>query len=123
MDLVKPIVALPDSAFQLLSDHEIHSDNYAKNIDQPTKNNESSTSIESVNVAEAHANSSLVQLLSDFEFRGHRCLVFPLYGMNLFEYLKQKEFKGLPLSAVKKIAVQLLHCLVLLKVSENIFSF
>lgn len=67
-----------------------------------------------------HANSSVARLLSHFEFRCHHCLVFPLHGMNLFEYLKKKEFVGLPVGVVKKIATQLLHCLVHLKVSDKI---
>ena len=53
----------------------------------------------------------LVQLVESFTFRAHRCFVFPLFGLNLYDYLKQRDFQGLSMGFVRKVAVQLLQAL------------
>jgi CDC-like kinase len=50
----------------------------------------------------------IVKLLSHFLFRGYYCLVFERLGMSLYDFFKQNNYKGLPLSHVRKIASQLL---------------
>lgn len=57
----------------------------------------------------------MVQLVDSFEFRAHKCFVFPIFGKNLYEYMRDKDFAGLPMSFVKKVARQLLEALIHLK--------
>ena len=44
---------------------------------------------------------SKVRLLDVFECKQHLCLVFELLSINLYELLKQNQFRGLPLSAIR----------------------
>jgi hypothetical protein len=60
-------------------------------------------------------NIPIIQLHQYFQFRSHMCFVFPLFGLNLYEYMKQQNFRGLSISFVKKVAFQLLQCLRFLK--------
>ena len=60
------------------------------------------------------ARASCIQIVETFEFRGHMCIVFPLMGLNLYEYLKAKGFRGLSMQFVRQIAVQMLECLIFL---------
>lgn len=46
---------------------------------------------------------STVQLLCYFIHESHPCLVFELLGLNLFELLKRRQFRGLPLKAVREV--------------------
>ncbi len=120
-DIVKPIIGLSasDSMDGSVAEMDIASGSSSAGsmyVDGEHSVYSSSSVIIEPRVLAPHANSSIARLLSHFEFRGHHCLVFPLHGMNLFEYLKKKEFVGLPVGVVKKIATQLLHCLVHLKV-------
>ena len=43
--------------------------------------------------------------------RGHLCLVFVLLGMNLYELLKQNQFRGLPLASVRLVSTQVVAAL------------
>tara|TARA_R110000824_G_scaffold352880_1_gene539965 strand:+ start:223 stop:1311 length:1089 start_codon:yes stop_codon:yes gene_type:complete len=54
-------------------------------------------------------NSSL--LLDKFMFREHPCFVFELYGLNLFQFMKLRKFKGLEIERIKFYAKQILQCL------------
>ena len=58
-----------------------------------------------------------IELQSHFKFRSHTCMVFPVYKMNLFQYLKSKDFSGCSMSVVRKITSQLLTCLSYLRSS------
>jgi serine/threonine protein kinase len=48
----------------------------------------------------------MVNLLCFFMYRNHLCLVFELLGLNLYEVLKQRQFRGLPIKMVKEITQQ-----------------
>ena len=54
----------------------------------------------------------VVCLLDDFKHRGpnglHVCMVFELLGMNLYELLKKRDYRGLPLPIVQRISKQIL---------------
>jgi len=52
---------------------------------------------------------SLVTLLCYFMHRSHLCLVFEQLGQNLYEILKQRQFRGLPLTCVQSIVSQILQ--------------
>jgi serine/threonine protein kinase len=61
--------------------------------------------------ADGRHHHYIIQLIDSFEFRNHKCFVFPLCGKNLYEYLRDKNFVGLPMSFVKKVALQLFKAL------------
>ena len=48
----------------------------------------------------------MVSLLSYFMYKSHLCLVFELLGQNLYELLKQRQFRGLPIRIVKDVVKQ-----------------
>jgi dual specificity tyrosine-phosphorylation-regulated kinase 2/3/4 len=77
-----------------------------------TKEDSSATGEEDSSSPKSSSSTCIVELLHHFEFRSHHCFVFPRYGKNLFEFLQQRDFTGLPISFIKKVAVQLLNALV-----------
>lgn len=77
-----------------------------------TKDDSSATGEDSSSKSSSSSSTCIVELLHHFEFRSHHCFVFPRYGKNLFEFLQQRDFTGLPISFIKKVAVQLLNALV-----------
>ena len=61
-----------------------------------------------------------------FYFRGHLCIATELLGMNLYELIKTNEFRGFPLTLIRKydpaldstynrFARQMLRCLLFLR--------
>eukprot|EP00557_Chaetoceros_sp_GSL56_P012882 CAMPEP_0176482700 /NCGR_PEP_ID=MMETSP0200_2-20121128/3517_1 /TAXON_ID=947934 /ORGANISM="Chaetoceros sp., Strain GSL56" /LENGTH=961 /DNA_ID=CAMNT_0017879037 /DNA_START=293 /DNA_END=3178 /DNA_ORIENTATION=+ len=50
----------------------------------------------------------MVSLLCYFMYKSHLCLVFELLGQNLYELLKRRQFRGLPIGTVKHIVRQAL---------------
>ncbi|CEG40219.1 cmgc dyrk dyrk2 protein kinase [Plasmopara halstedii] len=57
-----------------------------------------------------------------FEFRNHLCIVFKVLGLNLYDYLKMRQFRGLPMNSVRTIATQLVQALNLLKREQILHS-
>lgn len=51
----------------------------------------------------------MVHLLSSFMYKSHLCLVFECLGMNLYEVLKRRQFRGLPLPMVRTLVKQALE--------------
>jgi dual specificity protein kinase YAK1 len=45
----------------------------------------------------------MVQLECYFVHQNHLCLVFELLGLNLYEVLKRRQFRGLPLPIVRSL--------------------
>ncbi|CAG9314878.1 DYRK3_4 [Blepharisma stoltei] len=60
-------------------------------------------------------SANLVHMYDNFTFRKHICLTFELLSINLYELIKNNNFKGLPLNLVRRIAIQLLYSLQFLK--------
>ena len=54
-------------------------------------------------------NASMVSLLSYFMHQSHLCLVFELLGLNLYEVLKKRQFRGLSLPVVRSLVKQAVH--------------
>ena len=52
---------------------------------------------------------NIVRLLDCFEFKNHLCLVFELLSINLYELLKQNQFRGLPLPLIRHFIKQILE--------------
>lgn len=73
-----------------------------------------STSPSGHSVAEATVSSNIggkqfdhmVDLVCYFMHQNHLCLVFELLGLNLYEVLKKRQFRGLPLSVVRTLVKQ-----------------
>ncbi|PRP80690.1 hypothetical protein PROFUN_11649 [Planoprotostelium fungivorum] len=53
----------------------------------------------------------IVRLTDYFVFRNHLCLVFELLSVNLYELLKQNNFKGLSMTLIKCFLLQILEAL------------
>ncbi|CAN0021948.1 unnamed protein product, partial [Hapterophycus canaliculatus] len=54
---------------------------------------------------------NIVRLLAYFQFKNHLCLVFELLSINLYELLKQNQFRGLPLPLIRHFIKQILEAL------------
>ena len=53
----------------------------------------------------------VVKMRSYFLFRKHLCLSFELLSINLYDFLKNNEFRGLSLSLIRRFAIQLIIAL------------
>ncbi|CBJ27247.1 Dual-specificity tyrosine-phosphorylation regulated kinase [Ectocarpus siliculosus] len=54
---------------------------------------------------------NIVRLKDCFQFKNHLCLVFELLSINLYELLKQNQFRGLPLPLIRHFIKQILEAL------------
>lgn len=57
----------------------------------------------------------ILRMHESFIHRNHLCLVFECLSSNLYELIKQNQFKGLSTQLVKVFTQQLLECLAVLK--------
>jgi len=55
--------------------------------------------------------NNIVRLINHFFFRGHQCLVFEMLSLNLYELLKNTQFRGVSLNLIRKFAKQILRAL------------
>jgi len=60
----------------------------------------------------------LVKLKRHFMFRNHLCLVFELLSYNLYDLLRNTNFRGVSLNLTRKFAQQLLTALLFLSQPE-----
>ncbi len=60
----------------------------------------------------------LVKLKRNFTFRNHLCLVFELLSYNLYDLLRNTNFRGVSLNLTRKFALQLLSALLFLSQPE-----
>ncbi|KAK9248811.1 kinase-like domain-containing protein [Lipomyces tetrasporus] len=56
-----------------------------------------------------------VRVTHNFYFRGHLCIATELLSLNLYEFVKENEFKGLSLPIIRRFAKQILSALCLLQ--------
>ncbi|KAI9316194.1 kinase-like domain-containing protein [Dichotomocladium elegans] len=56
-----------------------------------------------------------IRMTDHFYFRRHLCIAFECLGINLYDFLKSNNLRGLHLSLIKRFAVQILSSLVLLQ--------
>ena len=54
---------------------------------------------------------NVVHMREFFPFRHHLCLTFELLSINLYEFMKGNNFRGLSLQLIRRFAVQILMCL------------
>ncbi|ESO11036.1 hypothetical protein HELRODRAFT_97197 [Helobdella robusta] len=57
---------------------------------------------------------NVVQILDNFIFRNHVCIMFELLSINLYDLLKRNKFQGFGLPLIRKFAYSILLCLNLL---------
>ena len=57
----------------------------------------------------------ILRLRNNFIQKGHLCLVFELLSVNLYELIKQNQYRGLGLNLVRVFAGQLLDAMCQLK--------
>lgn len=62
-----------------------------------------------------HDSHNLLRLKDKFVHKEHLCLVFELLSMNLYEFVKKNQFRGLEIGLVRIFATQLLDSLKTLK--------
>jgi len=65
--------------------------------------------------ADADGQAHVVRMLDHFEFRRHPCIVFEPLGVDLYEALKRRGYRGFPLSAARRTAYCITRCLALLR--------
>lgn len=52
-----------------------------------------------------------VKLITTFMYKNHQCLVFEMLALNLYELLKNTNFRGVSLGLIRKFARQILKAL------------
>jgi len=57
----------------------------------------------------------VVRMLDHFEHRRHPCIVFEQLGVDLYEALKRRGYRGFPLTAARRAALGVVRCLALLR--------
>ncbi|KAI8331579.1 kinase-like domain-containing protein [Chlamydoabsidia padenii] len=69
---------------------------------------------------DSKAQKHILTLHHTFTHKNHFCLVFELLSFNLYELVKQNQFKGLAINLVRVFTLQLLDTLILLKEAKII---
>jgi hypothetical protein len=64
--------------------------------------------------------TNLVKMRDYFVFRNHVCIIFELLSMNLYEFIKNTDFRGVSMGLIRRFAIQLLHSLKFIKEQEII---
>lgn len=67
--------------------------------------------LELINGEDPDDSKNLVRMLQCFEFRSHLCISFELLSLNLYQFLRKNNFKGMNLNLIKRIALQILVAL------------
>ena len=65
--------------------------------------------------ADSDGQAHVVRMIDHFEFRRHPCIVFEPLGMDLYEALKRRGYRGFPLAAARRAAYCIVRCLALLR--------
>lgn len=63
---------------------------------------------------DAAGTSLNVRMLDDFEFRGHVCMVFEPLGCSLYDFVKDHDYRPMPVADIRVIGRQLLHAIAFL---------
>lgn len=64
--------------------------------------------------------TNLIKMKDYFVFRSHVCIVFELLSMNLYEFIKNTDFRGVSMGLIRRFAIQLLHSLKFIREQEII---
>jgi len=83
---------------------------YDKQDDKPgeghTNGNNSGSEGKDESSSTSSDSESIIRLMHYFMFSHHLCLVFEMLGPNLYELLKKRQFRGLPIGAVRSLVRQ-----------------
>ena len=60
-------------------------------------------------ISDPKNKSNIIELKQGFFFRGHPCLVFQLLHQNLYEFLREFQFKGISNDLIIRFTIQILH--------------
>jgi dual-specificity kinase len=60
-----------------------------------------------INRYDPDAQHGCIKLADSFEFRGHVCLVFPKYGLSLYDYIRLNDYQPLAIDSIRRIASEL----------------
>jgi dual specificity tyrosine-phosphorylation-regulated kinase 2/3/4 len=66
-----------------------------------------------------HDQNNIIRIKDHIYFRKHLIISFELFSINLYEFIKANNFRGVPLSLVRRFAIQILQSLKFLE-EENI---
>ena len=64
--------------------------------------------LEHLNARDAANSRNVVKMQEHFYFRNHLCLVFELMSVNLYEFIKNNNFRGISLGLIRRFAQQIL---------------
>ena len=64
-----------------------------------------------LNHRDPHDLHNIVRMFDYEVFRSHLLISFELLSINLYEFIKQNNFKGLQLGLVRRFAIQILQAL------------
>jgi dual specificity tyrosine-phosphorylation-regulated kinase 2/3/4 len=64
---------------------------------------------------DADGRCHVVRMLDHFDFRRHTCIVFEPLGIDLYEALRRRRFRGFPLGAARRAVKGIVTCLALLR--------
>ncbi|KAI9144308.1 kinase-like domain-containing protein, partial [Paraphysoderma sedebokerense] len=67
-----------------------------------------------------HDRHHIIRMLDTFIFRKHLCLVFELLSINLYELIKQNQFRGLSTNLVRVFTNQILNAMIVLNEAKII---
>jgi len=64
---------------------------------------------------DADDKQNIVRMLDCFVFRKHVCIAFEMLAMNVFEFIKSRDFRGMSMSAISSVMQQVLKALTCLR--------
>ena len=67
--------------------------------------------LEVITTQDSQDEYNIVRLLNQFTHRNHQCIVFEMLSFNLYELLKNTQFKGVSLNLIRKFSKQILKSL------------
>lgn len=67
--------------------------------------------LEQLKERDVENTSNIVHMLDSFYFRNHLCITFELLSINLYEFIKNNNFRGVSLGLIRRFAIQLLTAL------------
>ena len=55
--------------------------------------------------------NNIIRMKDVYKFRNHLCVTFELLSLNLYDFLKAGDFKGLSLNLIRRLAIQIIYAL------------
>jgi dual-specificity kinase len=79
--------------------------------------------LEAIQKADPHAKMPCIQLLSWFDFRNHVCMVFEMYGLSLYDFLKKNRYRPFYLKDIRDFARQLLEAVACILQQLHVYMY